>query len=242
MSDSSAEATAPSRAARLAGAMYILQMATAVFAESYLRGSLVVRGDPVRTAQNILHAERLFRIGIASDLITYVAVLIATWCLFVLLRPVDRHLAALAVFFRLIELSIHFNVTLNSVTALRLLSGDDALRSIDPSQLRALAQLALGVQGAGLNMGFLPLGLGSAVFAYLLFRSRYIPRLVSGWGMFASLLLAVNALAIIVIPEIAALGLIPMVPMGIYEIALGFWLLIRGARIESSASHRTVQS
>jgi len=81
--------------------MYLMQMATGVFTELYARGSLIVRGDATRTAQNIIDSERLFRIGIASDLATYTAVLLATWALYVLLRPVDRHLALLAVFFRL---------------------------------------------------------------------------------------------------------------------------------------------
>jgi hypothetical protein len=62
------------QAARLAGAMYLIQMATGVFTELYARGSLIVRGDPTQTAQNIIESERLFRIGIASDLATYIAV------------------------------------------------------------------------------------------------------------------------------------------------------------------------
>jgi hypothetical protein len=225
------------QAARLAGAMYLIQMATGVFTELYARGSLIVAGDPTKTAHNIIQSERLFRIGVASDLATYIAVLLATWALYVLLRPVSRNLALLAVLFRLMELAIHFNVTLNSMTVLRLLSGDDYLRTIDQSQLYSLAQLALGAQGAGMNTGFILLGLGSAVFAYLLFKSRYIPRALAGWGVFASLLLAAYALVIIVLPEAGALQMAPMFPMGIYEVTLGFWLLLRGARIKESPGY-----
>jgi hypothetical protein len=213
--------------------MYLIQMATGVFTEVYARGSLIVRGDPTQTAQNIIGSERLFRIGVASDLATYTAVLLVTWGLYVLLRPVDRNVALLAVLFRLIELAIHFNVTLNSLAALRLLSGDDDLKTMDPGQLHSLAQLALGVQGAGLNMGFILLGLGSAVFAYLLLKSQYVPRVLAGWGVFSSLLLATYAFSIIVFPNVRSLQLIPMLPMGIYEVTLGFWLLLRGAKLRS---------
>jgi hypothetical protein len=132
------------------------------------------------------------------------------------------------------ELAIHFNVTLNSLAALRLLSGAEYLKAIEASQLHSLAQHALGVQAAGMNMGFVLLGLGSAVFAYVLYKSQYIPRLLAGWGVFSSLLLAAYALSIIVFPKSGALQLIPMLPMGIYEVTLGFWLLLRGARIGSS--------
>jgi hypothetical protein len=225
------------QAARFAGAMYLVQMTTGVFTQLYARGSLIVGGDPTKTAHNIIESERLFRIGVAGDLATYIAVVLATWALYVLLRPVNRNLALLAVLLRLMELAIHFNATLNSMMVLRLLSGDDYLRSIDRSQLYSLAQLALGAQGAGINMGFILLGFGSAVFAYLLFKSRYIPRVLAGWGVFASLLLAVYALTIVVFPNVGALQLVPMLPMGIYEVTLGFWLVLGGARINASPAN-----
>ena len=224
------------RAARLAGAMYLIQMATGVFTQIYARGSLIVRGDPTQTARNIIDSEGLFRIGIASDLVTYIAVLIATWALFVLLRSVNRNLAVLAVLFRLMELAIHFNATVDSLGVLRVLSGAPYLKSLDANQLHSMAQLALSVQGEAMNMGFILLGLGSAVFAYLLFKSRFIPRLISGWGVFASLLIAAYALATIVLPKAGALQIVPMLPMGIYEVTLGFWLLLKGAKIESSGA------
>ncbi|MGH9750649.1 MAG: DUF4386 family protein [Candidatus Polarisedimenticolia bacterium] len=82
-------------------------------------------------------------------------------------------------------------------------------------------------------MGFILLGLGSAVFAYLLFKSRYVPRVLAGWGVFSSLLLAAYSLSIIAFPEAGALRIVPMLPMGIYEVTVGFWLLLGGATIKS---------
>jgi hypothetical protein len=219
------------RVARLAGALYLVQMAAGVFAEVFVRGSLVVRGDPAQTAQNIIDSERFFRLGIASDLVCYTAVLVATWALYVLLRSVDRNLAVLAVLLRLMELALHFNVTTQSLTALRLLSGADYLQAIDTAELQSLAQLAIGVQGAGMNTGFVLLGLGSAVFAWLFFKSRYIPRILAGWGVFASLLLSAYAFTVILFPRAAALQIVPMLPMGIYEVSLGLWLLLKGVRL-----------
>ena len=214
--------------------MYLIQMATGVFTQIYARGSLIVRGDPTQTARNIIDSEGLFRIGIASDLATYTAVLVASWALYVLLRPVNRNLALLALLFRLMELAIHFNATVDSLGVLRVLRGDQYLKSIDAGQLHSMAQLALSVQGEAVNMGFILLGLGSAVFAFLLLKAQFVPRLLAGWGVFASLLLAGYALAIIVFPKAGVLQVAPMLPMGIYEVTLGFWLLLRGAKIKPS--------
>jgi Domain of unknown function (DUF4386) len=102
MTDATPEA-AQARAARLAGAMYLIAMATAIFGESFVRGSLIVRGDATKTAENIIGSERLFRVGIAADLATFTGVVVLIWALYVLLRPVHRNLAVLAVFLRLSE-------------------------------------------------------------------------------------------------------------------------------------------
>lgn len=58
-------------AARMAGLLYLLIMTTAIFTEFYAHGQLIVRGDGLQTARNMVAYERLFRIGIARDLITF---------------------------------------------------------------------------------------------------------------------------------------------------------------------------
>jgi hypothetical protein len=229
--------TAQTRAARLAGAMYLITMATAIFGESFVRGSLVVRGNATQTARNIIGSERLFRIGIAADLITFTGVLVLVWALYVLLRPVDRNLAILAAFSRLAEVAIHYVATLFSLVALVLLSGADDLKAFDASQLHSLARVAISAQGAGLNLGFVLLGFGSTVFACLLLKSGYVPKALAVLGAVASLLLLASALAVIVLPEIVGpYRLAAMAPMGIYEVTLGFWLLLRGASVTSRSA------
>ncbi len=216
-------------AAKVAGFLYLVQMATAVFGQSYVRDRLIV-GDATKTARNIIGAERLFRLSIAGDLVTYTTVIVLIWALYVLVRPVNKNLALLAAFFRLAEIAVLCVATVNSLVVLRLLSGADYLKTFDESQLHSLAKLALSAQGLGLNVGFILLGLGSTVFAYLLLRSRYIPRALAAWGIFSSLVLALVTLAIIVFPGMGALGLSYMMPMGIYEVGLGLWLLVKAIR------------
>lgn len=216
-------------AARVVGLLYLIQMATGVFGQS-VRDHLIVRGDAAKTAQNIVGSEPLFRLSIAGDLITYILVIALIWALYVLLRPVNRNWALLGVFFRLVENAILCVATINSLAVLRLLSGADYLKTFSINQLNSLATLALGVQGLAMNVGFILLGLGSAVFAYLLLKSGYIPKVLAIWGIFSSLVLALVTLGIMVFPTLAALGMAYMLPMGIYEVALGFWLLFKGLK------------
>lgn len=104
-------------------------------------------------------------------------------------------------------------------------------------QLHTLSRLAINAFGFGFSIGFIFLGLGSAIFAYLLLKSRYVPQVLAGLGVFASLLFTVCALLIIVYPGTGdILQIVSFVPMGIYEVTLGLWLLIKGAKIQAIAA------
>lgn len=204
---------------RWAGLLYVLQMATAIFGESYVRGRLFVRGDVAQTAKNIAASEQLFRVGIVADLLTVVAVVILLWALYVILEPVNRELALLAAFLRLMENAVIAAGAINAFSVLRVAGTTDF----------AMVRLFYAAQGSGLRIGFIFCGLGSAVFSYLWLRSRFIPRAFAMWGIFASLLLAVITLAGFVFPALATtLGLTYMFPMFVYEVGLGLWLLFRG--------------
>jgi Domain of unknown function (DUF4386) len=85
--------------AKIAGITYPIQMAASI--AGYIPPSqLIVSSDVAQTASNIIASERLFRFGIASNLVTYITVVL-TWSLYQLLKPVNRNLALLAVFLRL---------------------------------------------------------------------------------------------------------------------------------------------
>jgi hypothetical protein len=216
-------------AARVAGFLYLVQMATGVFG-FYAHGRLVVPGDAAQTAEKILASERLFRIGTVSNLVTAVVVVILAWLLYVVLKPINRDAALLAVFLRLVENAIAAAAIFADFIALRLLRDANSFRAFDAQQSQELARVFLAGPGLGLRIAFVFLGLGSAVFSYLWFQSRYIPRALAAWGILASLVLAIVTLAIMVFPGLAALGLTYMLPMGIYEVGLGLWLLVRGIR------------
>jgi Domain of unknown function (DUF4386) len=218
-------------AAKVAGVLYLLMMVTGTFAELYARGQLIVSGDALQTVRNIVVSERLFRLGTVSNLITFAGDVVLLWALYVVLRPINRNLALLAAFWRLGECSILAVITLTDFVALRLLDGTDYLRAFDTQQLQALARLFVGVHADGYRIGTVFFGLGSSVFAYLWLKSRYIPRGLAAWGIFSSLVVAIVTLAIMVIPSLTDIvGLSYFGPIFIFEVALGFWLVVKGIR------------
>ncbi|MEA2238753.1 MAG: hypothetical protein QOC81_3477 [Thermoanaerobaculia bacterium] len=223
-------------AARVAGLIYLIAMATSMFAELYARAPLIVKGDAMQTALNIAASEGLFRLGSVIHLVTFASDAVLAIALYVVLRPAGRNVALLAASWRLIDSAILSVNMLNDFAVLRLVDGGAYLQAFDTKQLQALARLFLSVEAAGFQIGFVFLGLGSTAFSYLWLTSRYIPRTLAAWGIFSSSVLATVTLACILFPRLGeSIGLTYMAPMFFYEVGLGFWLLVKGIRAPSMA-------
>jgi hypothetical protein len=230
----SARERSPLFYARVAGSIYLAAMALSMFTQVYVPGRIIVPGDAAATARNLVAADGLFRAGIVVDILIFVSDVVIAWAFYELLKPVDEALARLGAFLRIADGAILAAVTLNGMISVRLVSGVDYLQGLDAPHLQALARLFISVRGIGLYIGFVFLGTGSAIFAYLLFKSRYVPRVLAGWGMFASPLLAVGALATLLSPWFADnLSMAAMVPIFFYEVPLGLWFLIKGVEVPS---------
>jgi len=220
------------KAARLAGLLFLIAMATGLFAEFYVRfpSTLVESGDALKTTNNIIAHERLFRIGIANNIVTFAIDVVLIWALYLLLKRVNRSLALLAVFFRLIETTLACFAIINSYVAMQFIN-DSPTKLFDLNQIQFLSLLH-SIYALTFVIVAVFLGLGSILFNYLFYKSGYIPKILAGWGIFASLLLLTSQFAIIVFPAVEN-KIIPACygPIALDEIALGVWLLFKGAKI-----------
>ncbi len=225
------------KAARVVGFTYLFALVPAIFAEFYVRNQLIVLNNAAETARNIMAHEGLFRLGIASNLIVFATDVVLLTALYVVLERVNRSLALLAVFFRLIETAILVVAALNDFDVLRLLSGADYLRVFEADRLHALARLSIGAHGDVYNVGLLFFGFGSVVFCYLWFKSNYVPRALAAFGVFASVLVGASAFAFIIFPELAKIVTIGYYggPIFVFELTMGFWLLLKGLRLSGIA-------
>jgi Domain of unknown function (DUF4386) len=87
------------------------------------------------------------------------------------------------------------------------------------------------VYGAGFGLQ-MSLGLGALFLCLLLFRTRLVPQWLAGWGVIGYALHVAGAIAeIFGIP----ISLIILIPGGLFELALAFWLLIKGFNPEAYA-------
>jgi len=71
--------------------------------------------------------------------------------------------------------------------------------------------------------------LGSILFFWLLLESRHIPRARAGFGILASVLVALLGFARLILPSLAGALVPAWAPIFIAEIATGTWPWLRGA-------------
>jgi hypothetical protein len=106
-----------------------------------------------------------------------------------------------------------------------------ANQSSSGDQLQALARLLISLDAGGNRVAALFFGLGSTLFCYLWFKSRYISRVLAAGGILASLVPTFIPLSTIVFASLADVPLRRArtgIPIVIFEVILGFWLLIKG--------------
>jgi hypothetical protein len=229
------------KAATVVGFAYLFALPPAVFAEFYVRARLIAVDNAAQTAQNIMAHERLFRLGIASNLTVFAVDVALIMALYAVLRPVHRNLALLAAGWGLVETACLVAVTFSDFDVLRMLGGTGYLHAFDGNQVQALARLSVGAHYDVYNVGLVLAGIRSTAFCYLWFKSRFIPRALAAWGMVASFLMGACAFSFIIFPELAkVIGAgIYGAPIFFFELTMGFWLLLRGLRPSGAALDRT---
>jgi|CXWL01.1.fsa_nt_gi hypothetical protein len=218
--------------ARLAGFLYLFVMAAFVI-PFVITGSLAVPGDFAQTARNVMASEFLYRSALAIFMLGVVAIILLSGAFYALFRVVDPSLAAIALALRIVEAVFMGVGVMFRFAALDNYAG--AAEALGNREI--LHQLIFSAVNATYSIGFAAVSLGSTLFFYLFFKSRYIPRALAGFGMLASLLLGVSTFAVVLVPEqMAGLEMAAMAPLGIAEVITGLWLLIAGVNLKHAAS------
>jgi len=222
--------------ARIAGVLYLTIIISGIFAEFFVRQSLVVAGDAATTAENIMASAGLFRMGIAGDLIMIMSDVALALIFYILLKPISNTLALLAAFFRLAQATTLGINLLNLFFVLQLLNGADYLAALDREQVHALVLLFLNAHSTGYAIGLVFFGFSILVLGYLIFRSGYIPRILGILLMLASLGYLVDSFAHVLLPNYAdyaaVFTLVVFTPAFIAELSLALWLLLKGVNVQ----------
>lgn len=222
------------RAAIVTGVSLLVMAAGTVFATDIVLGRLVVQGDAAATTSNIRASETLFRAGIFSWLIVLICDVLAAWGLYIFLKPVNRSLSLLMVWFRLVYAAMLGAALFNLLHILLIISPDHLLAAPGTGQLQAQVMLRLSAFSDTWGIGLVVFGFHILVLGYLAFKAGYIPKFFGVVMMIAFFGYLTTNSADLLIPGHENLKAIVewvfLAPMVIGELGLALWLLIRGGK------------
>ena len=225
--------TSPQLYARIGGALYLIIIVLGIFEEAFVRDRVIVSGNAAATAANLRSMESLWRSGIASEFFLLICALVLLLILFVLLRPVSKNLALLAVFFNLVSLAVEAATTLNLVAALFPLGDAAYLKAFAPEQLYAMAMLAIRSHSYGFGVALIFFGCFCLIIGHLIFRSGYLPKAIGVLMQIAGLSYLTDSFTLLLAPNFAS-RIFPaiLIPAFVGETSFCLWLLIKGVNVQ----------
>jgi hypothetical protein len=224
-----AAGTSPQVYARIGGILYLVIIVAGFLGEMFVRSTLVVPGDAGATAARIMAAPWLWRVGIAGDLVMHVCDVPLMLVFYLLLSPVSRPLAGLAILFNVVQTAVLVANKLNLLNALLLLGSAEYLQAFTPQQLHALAYVPIRSHAGGFGIGLIFFAFTCLVLGHLIRRSGYLPAILGVLMQVAGACYLTNSFALLLAPKSAAM-MFPwiLLPCLVAELSLALWLLVKG--------------
>jgi len=223
------------KAVKFAGLFFLLNLIVPLLNWSLVLSKFTVAENVQATTNNIMANELLFRFGITIELFMSVGLIILAVLLYIILKPINKSLAMIALFLKLAEATLMAVTVLIPFIALQVSNDQSSQIVFTLEQLQFAIGSIFYAHTAITSIAMVFLGLDMMIFMYLFFKSRYIPRLLAAFGIFSFALIFIHALMYILTPKYAMTSINQIVfwaPSGLFEIIIGIWLLIKGVKIK----------
>ena len=222
----------PHRTARVAAIVFLIIFLLGMSTELFIRPGMIVSGDAAATVRNIAASEALFRLSLVSDLIRQALLMLLPLILYILLKPVDKTIAALMVIFALVSVPISMLNELNDLAVLLLSSSAGYSSAFKADQLNTLVMFFLELRKYGT---YIPqvLSLWVLLLGYLVFKSGFLPGILGILLMLGGLCYTASAVLFFLFPHIdtTVFGLVAFIAESLFYL----WLLIRGVKDQQPA-------
>jgi hypothetical protein len=178
LSNSDSERFSPLLLARIVGILGLAGIVTGAFDIGYVQSRLMVAGNPAATLHNILAHQTLFRLGFSAHLFELLLNIVGEIISFYLFRRVNVIVAGVSLCAGVIGIAVEAVALLIAYVPLQLTMAGALLSTFGPEQLHALSHLSEQVQQAGLLLSWAFYGLDELAGGFLIFRSRFLPRVL----------------------------------------------------------------
>ena len=219
--------------ARLAGFL-LLWLIINGLGGTLIYSRIVGSGTFAETAKRIAASERLYRVALSSEVIETLSAVLLAFALYATLKPVNNLLAQLAMIFNLEDSILAWVVRMFRFLRLDLYTSSQSVGASGTIPSQPLVDLTRRMAGAAENVGGICFGIGSLLFFYLFFKSRYLPRILSALGLSASAIWTGLYFANLVFPERHAVFQYICWPlMAVAEVTTGFYLMLFAVKTQN---------
>jgi hypothetical protein len=163
--------------------------------------NLVVPADAAATVNNFVASEGL-RIAIAAVLIVTMLDILVAWALYVLLRPVNRTVALLVGWLRLVAAAAFLAALTNLLDVAQFLGGAER-SALQPEQVQAQVMASIASFDNGWDIMLAIFGLHLLGLGYLLFKSSHFPRFLGVLVVIAGAGYLADTFTRILVPDFA---------------------------------------
>lgn len=219
-------------AARIAGFTLLLLMASGLAGMFVFGGHHVGVGDATAAARNILAHERGVRGALVCEIVMLNCDVVLALALYALLKPVNTTLALLGSFWRVANAMLLAVGVAARLVSLDLLSNPNYMPLLNTDQGDALSLIFSGLHNRLSLMGLMFFCLGAGTHSWLLYKSGYIPRVISGLYLFACVEMLLCSFMFIVFPKTrAVVDPAFIVPDFFAELFAALWLALKGIKL-----------
>jgi len=173
--------------------------------------------------------ELLWRVSLLEVGLAWIVLGVMAFALYVVLEPVNRRLAQLALCMRLGASFVGAASLMFRVAGARLYLASTA-DVFTNDQLSTLVSAATRGGSEGVEVAWMFQGAGSALFGLLFLRSRYLPRALAALNIFTGVLLIAISAAMFLDPQYISLLKLAGLPGFVTEVVTAIWLLVKGPR------------
>lgn len=220
------------KTARIAGLLYLIVVVTGIVTLGYIPNQLIVWENKTATFNNILKNENLFRLGIFSSVLCYLAFIFLPLVLRELFKTVNMFVANVMVVSVLVSIPISFFNLYNKYIILDIIHKEEYLKIYNESQLQSLVIFHLNQYEYGIFIATFFLGLWLFPFGYLVYKSGFIPKIFGILLMLGCFGYIVNFSGNTLFADYQEWGIskiIGEIP-SVAEIGICFWLLLFGIK------------
>jgi hypothetical protein len=218
------------KAGRIAGITFLFNLIVPTLGYIFIQSKLFVQGNLFLTAENILDNEGLFRLGILLEVILAVGLVALGYSLYVMLKHVNPYFAKFAFIIKVVEASLMAVVTLISFFSLQLLIHSAEISTLNENSIHVFAGFIFNQHGILNAVPMFFLGIEMGLFTVLLYKSVFVPKWISGFGILSFSLIFIYAILSIIHPTTNLMLL--TLPSFLFELVCGGWLLLKGISVD----------